>query len=389
MNAHNFPGAKAACSRDPAGKADGGLLIAKGSPVTPSIPLADAHLIEQVFEHYSAAVLLFDQEHKLMVMNPAAEDLLELSARQARRQPLRTLFPMPNPFAALVDKALRGHQALGERSLDLFLSDGREIQVDCVVTPSGEPDGGTGFLLELSDVTQAMRVTREEQLLAQNESARSVLRGLAHEIRNPLGGLRGAAQLMAREVDDPALSEYCQIIISEADRLQALLERMLGPRQLPRRAAVNIHEVTERVRALVQVEAPSGVVVERDYDPSIPELQGDHDMLLQALLNIVRNAVQALTEHGKVLIRTRVLRQARVGARRYRLVACIDVVDDGPGIPEALKSHLFYPMVTGRPDGTGLGLSIAQSLIAHHGGLIECKSQPGNTEFSTFLPIEP
>ena len=358
--------------------------------MTPSTPTADPFLLGQAFEHYSAAVLLFDHEHKLLAMNPAAEDLLELSARQARCQPLRTLLPGPNPCAELVDKALVGQQALGERSLDLFLPDGREIQVDCVVTPLGETisAGDAGFLLELSDVSQVMRVTREEQLLAQNESARSVLRGLAHEIRNPLGGLRGAAQLMAREVTDPALSEYCNIIIEEADRLQALLERMLGPRQLPQWAAVNIHEVTERVRALVQAEAPRGILVDRDYDPSIPDLQGDHDMLLQALLNIARNSVQALGEQGSVLIRTRIMRQAHVGTRRHRLVVRIDIVDDGPGIPEALKSQLFYPMVTGRHDGTGLGLSIAQSLVAHHGGLIECKSQPGNTEFSTLLPID-
>lgn len=345
-------------------------------------------LLGQAFDHYSAAVLLFGARQKLVVMNPAAENLLDLSARQARGQPMNALFPSPSRCAELVEVAMANHQALGERSLELTLQDGRVARVDCVVSPLDEPSG-EGFLLELADVTEAMRVTREEQLLAQNESARNVLRGLAHEIRNPLGGLRGAAQLMAREVTEPALSEYCNIIIAEADRLQSLLERMLGPRQRPRWAPVNIHEVTERVRALVQAEAPPSAEVTCDYDPSIPELRADSDMLMQAFLNIARNAVQAVGDRGTVMIRTRILRQAHVGTRRFRLVARVDIVDDGPGVPQSLQRQLFYPMITGRPDGTGLGLSIAQSLIAHHGGLIECTSVPGETTFSTLLPINP
>jgi two-component system nitrogen regulation sensor histidine kinase GlnL len=200
--------------------------------------------------------------------------------------------------------------------------------------------------------------------------------------------LRGAAQLLQRELNDPELVEYTQVIIDEADRLQSLVDRMLGPKGLPKQVAVNIHELVERVRSLVQVELPDNVHLLRDYDPSIPDLFADRDQLIQALLNIVRNAVQALPEGGTVTLRTRVHRKFTIGPQRYDLVADIQVIDDGPGIPAEVRETLFYPMVTARPEGTGLGLTIAQSLVQQHGGLIECESRPGRTVFSILIPVK-
>ena len=232
-----------------------------------------------------------------------------------------------------------------------------------------------------------LRISREENIIAQHHTTRALVRNLAHEIKNPLGGLRGAAQLLERELPDPALREYTRIIIGEADRLRNLVDRMLGPNQLPIHSDVSIHEIMERVRSLVEAEAPSGVRIERDYDPSIPPLWGDADRLIQAMLNVVRNAVQAVGRRGVITLRSRVQRQYTIGAKRHKLVARLDVVDDGPGIPPGQQEQIFYPMISGRPDGTGLGLSIAQSIINQHGGLIECASRPGETVFTLLLPL--
>ena len=215
-----------------------------------------------------------------------------------------------------------------------------------------------------------------------------MVRGLAHEIKNPLGGLRGAAQLLEREIDEASLKEYTQIIIGEADRLQNLLNRMLGPNDVPDIQSTNIHTVLERVRELVQAEAGESLQVQQDYDPSLPELQADPELLVQAVLNIVRNAAQALEGKGDITLRTRVKRQFNIGVRKHRLVAVIDIIDNGPGIESDLQEKIFYPMITTRDEGTGLGLSIAQSLISRHQGLIECYSQPGNTVFTILLPLE-
>ncbi|MCB1725943.1 MAG: PAS domain-containing sensor histidine kinase, partial [Gammaproteobacteria bacterium] len=209
----------------------------------------------------------------------------------------------------------------------------------------------------------------------------------AHEIKNPLGGLRGAAQLLESELDSAELQEYTHIIIQEADRLQELVNRMLGPNRRPSFEPVNIHHVLERVRTLVLAETAERMTIIRDYDPSIPELIGDHDQLIQAMLNVVRNAARALGESGTVTLRTRIQRQLTIGNERYRLAAKIDIIDDGPGIPPEIADTLFLPMVTAGTGGMGLGLSIAQSLINQHRGLIECNSRQGETVFTIFLPV--
>ena len=244
------------------------------------------------------------------------------------------------------------------------------------------------ILVEFQQVDNHLRISKEEQLLTQQNTARLLVRGLAHEIKNPLGGLRGAAQLLDLELDDPELKEYTQIIIAESDRLQGLLDKMLGPNKLPNKKAINIHEVLERVRQLVQAESTGSLTIQSDYDPSIPDIFADKDQLIQAILNIAKNAVQAMEGKGRIIFKTRIYRHLNVGRKHYKLAVKCDIIDTGPGIDANMMNQIFYPMITGRAEGTGLGLSIAQALITQHNGLIECNSQPGKTMFSIFLPME-
>lgn len=342
-----------------------------------------------ILDHMTTAVALFDGATRLVDMNPAAEELLEMSVNQVRGTRPAGLFTESTIYEAAMRRVLETRQPLTEREMRLGIAGTGFITVDCVLTPldPGRIDGEVRVLVELIPLDRHKQISREERLVAEGESARQVLRGLAHEIRNPLGGLRGAAQLLERELDHDHLREYTQVIVHEADRLQNLMDRMLGPRTPPKMRSVSIHEVTERVFALIDAAAPPGVRVEKDYDPSIPNLQADPELLIQAVLNVARNAVEAVGEHGRVHIRTRIHRQFTIGQRHHRLVARIDVTDDGPGIDPQLLQRVFYPLVTGRSTGTGLGLSIAQSLVNQHGGLIECESRPGRTVFSILLPV--
>jgi two-component system nitrogen regulation sensor histidine kinase GlnL len=263
----------------------------------------------------------------------------------------------------------------------------QSITVNLSATPILELGELTDILIELQQVDRHLRITKEEQLLAQQATSRMLVRGLAHEIKNPLGGLRGAAQLLEQELHDPELKEYTKIIIAESDRLQDLMDKMLGPNKPAHKSLLNIHEVLERVRHLVAVEAGNNIRLQTDYDPSIPELFADKNQIIQALLNVVRNAIQAIQTSGKIILRTRIQRHMTIGRKLYKLVAKIEIIDNGPGIQPGLMGQIFYPMITGRAEGTGLGLSIAQSLINQHNGLIECESEPGNTVFSIYLPL--
>ena len=338
-----------------------------------------------VIENLHATVLLFDAGLHLRYVNPAGEMLLAASAGRLLGLHAQQLLSSHSLVSALEEAIDSGHP-FTERELVLETAPGQRVTVDVTATPLTEP-GRNELLLEMNQVDRQLRITREEGLLAQTASTRVLVRGMAHEINNPLGGLRGAAQLLERELHNEELKEYTGIIISEADRLQNLVNRMLGPNALPKRQLVNIHEVLERVRQIVRAAAPTSVHIERDYDPSIPEIPADQDQLIQATLNLVRNAAQAVGDAGEIILRTRTLRQYTIGHTRHKLVIRVDVVDNGPGIPPDVKEAIFLPMVTGRPDGTGLGLPIAQSLINQHGGLIECESQPGHTVFTVLLPL--
>jgi two-component system nitrogen regulation sensor histidine kinase GlnL len=232
-----------------------------------------------------------------------------------------------------------------------------------------------------------LRIARETRLLDQSEANRWLIRNLAHEIKNPLGGLRGAAQLLERELERPELTEYTQVIMKEADRLQTLVDRLLSPQRLPRLMPLNVHEALERVRSLLLAEFPDGLQINRDYDVSLPPIEADREQIIQALLNIARNAAQALIGKGLVVLRTRVARQVTVARKLNRLAAMIQIVDNGPGVPDELRDKIFFPLVSGREGGTGLGLTLAQNFIAQHHGVIELESAPGRTCFTIVLPL--
>ena len=353
-------------------------------------PPVQGPILQQILDHLSTVVMLLDGDLRLHYINTAGEVLFAASARHLLGQPAAALINCEGGrVRANLGHALETGQPFTEREIQLALPDGREITVDCTVLPLRTPDGDGGRLLvEVRQVDRQLRISREEQLILQQQASRDVVRRLAHEIKNPLGGLRGAAQLLQAELPGQELREYTQVIIEEADRLQALVNRMLGPNKLPAYRSINIHQILERVRQLVAAESGPGVALVRDYDPSIPEITADADQLIQALLNIARNAARAIAGAGTITLRTRVKRQFTIGSIRHRLVAQIQVIDDGPGIASELIEKIFYPMVSGTEDGMGLGLSIAQSLISQHGGLVECWSKPGETVFTVLLPVE-
>lgn len=341
-----------------------------------------------ILDHLTNALLVFDESNRLSYINPAGEMLFAVSKRQLIGMRARSIFGQGDrTIESDFKRALQQGEILTRRNLTLWTPT-QPTTVNLTVVPIQEGEGVTSLLVEIEQLDRHLKISMEEQILAQQNAGRMLLRGLAHEIKNPLGGIRGAAQLLERELPDRELKEYTRIIMDESDRLQMLVDRMLGPNKPVSMALINIHRILERVRQLVSVEAPPGVRIERDYDPSLPMVMGDGDLLIQAILNIVRNAAQAVGEAGTLRIVTRIDRQITIGHRRNRMAVKIDIIDDGPGIPQGLLGQIFYPMVTGRAEGTGLGLSIAQSLINQHGGLIECSTEPGHTVFSIYLPLE-
>jgi len=242
--------------------------------------------------------------------------------------------------------------------------------------------------MELIDASRRLRISRENALLSQLDVSRSIVRQLAHEIRNPLGGIRGAAQLLGRQLPEESLREYTRVIIREADRLAALATNMLGPGNPPVRESTNIHEIVEHVYRLIRAEGSETIRIERDYDPSLPNVRLDRGQVIQAMLNLARNALQVLDQEGRIVLRTRALTHYTIGTRQHRLVACVEIEDNGPGVPEELRDTLFYPLITGRPGGTGLGLALAQDLVTRQGGLIEYVTAAGRTVFQMLFPIE-
>lgn len=342
---------------------------------------------KKILDHLNEAILLFDRNLHLKYINPAGEMLLADSAKHLVGNPAHKLFKTAHHgvFTDLLQR-LNQHEPLVDRELILECMS-QSVTVNLSATPILENGELSEVLIELQQVDRHLRITKEEQLLAQQNTSRMLVRGLAHEIKNPLGGLRGAAQLLDQELHDPELKEYTQIIIAESDRLQELMDKMLGPNKPANKSWLNIHEVLERIRQLAAVEAGSNISIKTDYDPSIPELFADKNQMIQALLNIVRNAIQALQTSGQIIIKTRIQRHMTIGRKLYRLAVKVDIIDNGPGIKPGLMGQIFYPMITGRAEGTGLGLSIAQSLINQHNGLIECESEPGKTVFSIYLPI--
>ncbi len=349
--------------------------------------VSQVDLQQRILESLNSAVLLFDESMRLKYVNPAAETLFSVSARHLLNQPYQALIRESADLQFQLEGALQSGRPFTRHEVSLDLGNDIHAVVDFTAVPLIEPGFATEILVELHSVDRLLRISREENQLVQQEASQKIMRGLAHEIKNPLGGLRGAAQLLERQLDSEDLKEYTQVIIDEADRLQKLVNRILGPNNLPIKRDTNIHHVLEHIRSLLLAEGKSNVNIVRDYDPSIPELQADPDQLIQAFLNITRNAYQAIEDEGAITLRTRIERKCTLGKQRYDLVARIEIIDNGPGIPEDILDKIFFPMVTGRAEGTGLGLSIAQSLIQQHDGLIEVISVPGGTVFTVLLPI--
>lgn len=342
----------------------------------------------KILDNVTVAILLFNADLKLTYINTAGEILLGDSSRHLKGKLAQSLFMSDPKFIKDLEKSISHNEAFVNRELTLRIQS-KNITINISVSPIIEPNKETEILIELRQIDRHIRISKEEQLLDQQNTSRMLMRGFAHEIKNPLGGLRGAAQLLALELEDNELAEYTQIIIEEADRMTSLMDKMLGPNKVPNKVSFNLHEALERVRHLVQAETNDSITLVRDYDPSIPELQADKNQLIQVFLNIVRNAAQAIEDNhaGKIILRSRILRQMTIAGKRHKLTAKIDIIDNGAGIKAELMSQIFYPMITGRSNGTGLGLPIAQSIINQYNGIIECSSNPGETIFSIYIPV--
>ena len=340
-----------------------------------------------LIENINTAVLVFDDKLRLLSINAAGENLLSVSSNKVLGMRSEGFLPGATRFFESLRRTLHECRPYIEWGVELNLQNQRMITVGCMVTPLLEDDKCSQIIVELIDSDSFTRVMREESITAVYDTARKSLKGIAHEIKNPLGGLRGAAQLLERELEDNDLKEYTRIIINEADRLRNLVDRMLVHDTRPQLAEVNLHELLEYVADLVQAEAASRLDISRDYDPSLPLLQGDKEQLLQVFINVIRNAMQAIATNGKIWLRTRIKRRCTIHQQFHRLVAQIDIIDDGPGIPVDIETEVFYPLITGRAEGTGLGLSIAQSLLQLHGGSISYEREHDRTVFRILLPL--
>jgi two-component system, NtrC family, nitrogen regulation sensor histidine kinase GlnL len=329
----------------------------------------------------ATAVVVLDEELVVRYANPAAENLLTAGAKSLIGQAFLGLFAERAELERSLAEARVTHWDYSAQNVTYTRGGRAEVPLSCTVTRIDA--FGASLLAELRPIEQQLRIAREERQLFEQQANRELIRNLAHEIKNPLGGLRGSAQLLERELDRAELREYTQVIIKEADRLQLLMDRMLTPHRAPRVEPVVFHEVLERVRSLVKAEF--GADIQRDYDPSLPQVNGDREQLIQAVLNIARNAAQAGA--ASIVFRTRSVRQVTILRQRHRLALELQVVDDGPGVPEEIQDRIFNPLVSGREGGTGLGLSLAQTFIQYHKGVIEFESRPARTIFRILLPL--
>ena len=359
------------------------------TPVTDGAPSGAP--VADMLDALTTGVLHVDQGGRVLHLNTAAEAMLSISRHRAAGRTLGELVSNEEEMGELLDRVLATRASCERREITLHTgSDASNRTIaDVRLAPMEYADGTFGVVVELLDAAPRLRRYREQTLMQQHTASRTMTRQLAHEIKNPLGGLRGAAQLLARQLkNDSELAEYTDVIIREADRLSALVDNMLGPVSPPSMQPVNIHKLLDHLRRLLQAETSGTVVFEDDYDPSLPPVRVDKDQILQAMINLGRNAVQVLGgQGGTIRFRTRAATRVVLGGVQHALVARIDFEDDGPGVPDDLRDSLFYPLVTGRPDGTGLGLAIAQELVNRHGGLIELDPGAPVTRFSLYLPI--
>jgi len=341
--------------------------------------------INKLFENLSTSLLVVDKQLNIVCVNPATENLLAMSARRIEEYSIDQLFLGSDSFINSIKHVISNEFGFSDNSIELFVPPSQKhLKVDCIFTPVLSEGW---LIIELTWVDEKLKIEMEDNIVAQQNVMKVLVRGLAHEVKNPLGGIRGAAQLLEQELLSEDLKEYTEVIIGEVDRLQKLVDELLGPNKPQVKESVNVHVILERVRQLVLAESGNLLTIIRDYDPSLPDLNADQNHLIQAILNIVKNANQAMLGEGSITLRTRSRRNVKIGSQYHRLLMQIEIIDNGPGISPEILDQIFVPLVTGRADGTGLGLSISQSLVANHGGLIECSSEPGNTNFTILLPF--
>lgn len=363
-------------------------------------PMIAEQLHTRLLENMTTAVLLVDDEFRLKHINNAAETLLGLSGSRHQGHSLAELLVEPDSMLKVMRETLRHGTAHTERQAFLKTVSGGELirsQVDYTVSPASDIDG-SALVIEIQPIDRLMGINRDVSLVTSQSANHALLKGLAHEIKNPLSGLRGAAQLLQSELSDVNLLEYTQIIIAEADRLKSLVDRMLGPRRPMQRAKFNVHKVLERVSQLIETSTNISITLNKDYDPSIPDLLGDEDQLIQVFLNIAVNAIQAFEHQSdsqsqvaetdpSITLKSRIIRHFTIGKDIHKLVCCISIEDNGPGVPADIRDTLFVPMVSGHASNSGLGLAIAQTIVGRHSGLIVCESEPADTKFFIYLPI--
>lgn len=348
-----------------------------------------------LLDNLNTAVLLLNADLVIDYINPAAEALTQASAARLCGTEARDLFVDTNMSLTTLQEALDSGSPHTRRHEHLRLPSAESAQVDYTVTPV-ELNGQAVLLLEMQPIDRFLKINREEALLSVHDTSRSLIRGLAHEIKNPLGGIRGAAQLLNQMIAEQGLDdetrELCHIITTEADRLRNLVDRLLGPNHLPQMDAMSIHEVTEHVAALIEAETRGSLTLKRDYDPSIPDIQGDKEQLIQAVLNVARNAMQAVLDSSEadpqITFRSRIKRSFTIAGQHHKVICCLEIIDNGPGVSEEIKERIFFPMISGRSEGSGLGLTIAQTAVNGHQGIIECESEAGHTSFSIYLPVK-
>ncbi|MDH5241268.1 MAG: nitrogen regulation protein NR(II), partial [Gammaproteobacteria bacterium] len=340
-----------------------------------------------MLDSLSSGVILLDEHLLITGLNPAAENILGISQRRARGQSLLKLVDDEPEMRDILTRVLAtGDHYANEMRLAPTEVHNAERIVDCRVSPLAIDEAC--LLVEMTDVTRRSQISRENALLIQHGAGRQMIRQLAHEIKNPLGGIRGAAQLLERQLPNDELREYTNVVISETDRLASLVDTLLGPGGPSNKQPVNVHELLEYVVRIISAEDQRSITIRRDYDPGLPSIALDRDQIVQAFLNLVRNAAAALDGQGTLTLRSRATTNFTIGNKRHRVIASIEIEDDGPGIPKDMQDSVFYPLVTSRPEGTGLGLPAAQELLSRHGGLIEFDSRPGRTVFYVRIPLE-
>lgn len=345
----------------------------------------------QAFDWLATPIAVLESNGTVVFVNSELEDVMGQSRRSLEGESFLNFFLDPKPLLHALSGAKANEFAALRYDADLLRINPEEsLPVHVIVAQSDQSDE---VIIELLPIQQQTRQDREERLIDQAQANKELIRNLAHEIKNPLGGIRGAAQLLEMEMESKELTEYTQVIIREADRLQLLVDRLLAPHRRPHMVGdVNIHEVCERVRSLVVAEFPKGLRVIRDYDTSIPEFRGDREQLIQAVLNIAHNAALALSDRmtegdAQLTFKTRITRQVTFGKQRYRLALELHVIDNGPGVPDSIKDRIFFPLISGREGGSGLGLTLAQTFVQQHHGMIECESLPGRTDFKILIPL--